>query len=328
MKNLECLRSLSLSLALALSLSAASSARADDEKPAGPVGGASNYVVALGGTVVGAAREISGGMPVGGVVTQNAGGAIPDKFIGSVSIPSTELRVGHGVSPAFMTWVQESFQGSGSGVQKDLEAYTCDVSNRMIRRRSWLQSRAIALRFPGANVVDRTPGTFVVGTVGQEFKLEPQGSGNCPQVQPSQGDRQWILSNFRVDLNGATQRGVVAMDPFEVTLSGSAGSGFQASGVNISNLKLTVSAREAREFEKWYEQAILGEQQNESQERTLSLAYLNPNLSKELVRVEFDGVGIVGLEYEDAGAGPGAERTAKVIVTLYAETLNFKINQP
>ena len=87
--------------------------------------------------------------------------------------------------------------------------------------------------------------------------------------------------------------------------------------MTVADVALRVPEADAQPFAEWFNEFVLGDGDGAVGERTAALAFLSPNLTTELARVDLAGLGIFRISREDTT--DAADAQAQMTVEMYCE---------
>jgi hypothetical protein len=154
-----------------------------------------------------------------------------------------------------------------------------------------------------------------------------KGVGTIPPG-PS-GPRDWISSNFRIEIDGLDCTRVTRIDSFTVkrrvttASSGSGESTLSAGTVDFPNLTITLPESRAASWYDWHDDFVVQGHNDDSRERRGVLRFLTPNFATELARLELYRLGIIKITRRTVSSG--TTQGVQVTAELYCEQMKFSM---
>jgi hypothetical protein len=289
-------------------------------------GGAAHFALDIDGLNMGWVRSASGGNAVADVVVEppDAAGLV-NKHLGQVRYDDAEVVAGLDLHAAFYHWIGSSF--SGTATRKDGSIVAVDFNYKEVAAKDFFQALVTEVTFPALDAASKDVGLLTV-------KLSPgyvryrKGSGAKVSGTASKKAKQWLASNFRVELGDLPCDRVVAVDSFTCKVEPDESHGETRDIVRtpgrmeIPNLRLMIAATDADAWVDWHKSFVIDGSCGPDQELAGSLQFLTPDM-KELARLDLSGVGIFRLATDDATAD--ADTVAKVVVDLYCEAMDLTV---
>ncbi len=252
------------------------------------------------------------------------------RYPGKPKYEDISITVGATMSDAFWKWIQSTLENKPERRDGALVGYDMDGKERS--RRTFQRALISEVGFPGLDASGKG-GAFLTVKLSPEKLTYTDGDGS--QLRYEEGkdqtlkQKKWLVSNFRVEIDrmksskayryskveGFTLKHNVITNPI-----GSEREARKEVGkVELPTLGVTFIEDSLEEWMKWYEQSVV---KGNYEDTNASITYLSNDLKTELMRVEFTGVGLTGLEIEKYEAGK--EGVAKVKASFYVEGMTLK----
>jgi len=139
--------------------------------------------------------------------------------------------------------------------------------------------------------------------------------------------KQWLASNFKLEIDGLDCTKVSKVDAFTVKQKlteaslGETRDAIKVPGrIEYPNLHIILAESSAKTWLDWAEDFIVKGNNDDSHEKNGKLTFLTSDLSEELVRVTFHNLGIFKVHRPLSDTKDGI---AKVTVDLYAEGMEI-----
>jgi hypothetical protein len=97
----------------------------------------------------------------------------------------------------------------------------------------------------------------------------------------------------------------------------------RATGIEIPNLKITLSATYAGPWRDWFQSFVIDGKCSDADELSGQIRFLGPDLKEELGKIELSHVGIFGLRTRNEAGG---EEVAPIEAELYVEEMKLSFN--
>jgi hypothetical protein len=275
--------------------------------------GGGNATMEVGGEAI-PLLSAEGGAAVG-IVTTVSSGAAPDKRISGVKVEDIVVSLPATNPPKF---VSEALTGKAAPLGGSLTFVSFD--QKTTRRQSFQDALLSAITWPALDGASKEAALMRLAITPSSIK-EDAGGGGAPGKLASK-QKQALASTFRVEIPGLPTNRVATVAPIEIRARSTGGGAGEVrkqpagvSGYDVSNIKLTVSAVDIADWRKWHDDAVIN---GGSQEKTMRVILLGPNMKDEIVSLDLSGVGIVAIRPDAAVAN--SEKVARVEVELYAES--------
>jgi hypothetical protein len=274
---------------------------------------AGSYFLTLDGTACGFLRSASGGEAVGEVVSASPGpGQFADKHIGSVRHEELVLEVGIDLGKELYDWIDKSWQLEQPRKQGSIAAVATDGSIQS--ERAFVDALISEVTVPKLDASSKEPAFLTVRLAPDRVELAKGGGRRAAARAPK--PKQFMASNFRLEIDGLDCKRVMSVDSFTVSQT----EGLAA--VEFPNLRITLAASSADSWDAWYDDFLVQGNNGADRERSGSISFLAPNLKAELGRVELANLGIFALRRPPAAT---AEQVAKVVAGLYCERMSLHV---
>jgi len=283
----------------------------------------------LNGTVVGLLSSVEGGRISADVIEESTPGYVK-KHLGGVSFGDLVLTAGFGMDTIFYRWLSDSLVAGKSGPKPAGGAIIrCDYDFKPIARRAFDHALISSVTFPKLDATSKDP-AFLTVTISPEA-IRDEKPRIDPVVQRSKPQRA-AASNFRLEIDGLDCHRVLAVDALTVTLPrapetiGITREPVASRHAGFSNLNVTLASTVAQDWRDHFKKFVLEGQNTEEDEKQGTLTLLTPDPTKAIATVNFEGLGIFGLEEDWSGAG--AERMPRLTASFYCERFGLTVAAP
>jgi hypothetical protein len=279
----------------------------------------------LDGMNVGIVHSAKGGTPSADVVTEQPGAdGIMHKHIAGVKYEDITVICGTGMSKGFFEWLADTFDRKPS--LKDGAIVRADTNLVERERLSFYHGLVSEIGFPALDGASKDAAYLTVKilpeytrrVVGQKGKLT--GSGLKAQ-------KQWLLSNFRLKIDGLDCTRVTKIDA--ITLRQAvAGSPVgevrdlqnEPGHLELPNLVVTLPEGYAESFYEWLEDFVIKGNSGPGAEKHGTLEYLSSNLQDVYFTLTFRNLGIFKLTRLPSGE----DAVGSVRAEMYCEEISFQ----
>jgi tail tube protein gp19 len=265
----------------------------------------------LGGKPCGFVDSVEGGGVAAEVVTEGPGAEhYLKKHLGKTSPEPIELTLGLAMAPAVYGWLADAWNGKRT--PRDGRIVFVDATFKATQEIEFRGAVVASVTFPKLDAASKDPGRFTV-------MLEPEETSTRKASETLKGatstkTKQWIASNFRVDVDGLDGKQVAKVDSFTVATTGEP--------IDFPGLRVSIAESGAGTWRAWHEEFVV-KGHNEGSEKSGALVLLDPTLKDEIGRVALAGVGIHRLAREKAEANVDA--VARVVAELYCERMELAL---
>jgi T4-like virus tail tube protein gp19 len=272
---------------------------------------AGRFHLELDGKPCGFVDSLEGGGVAAEVVTEPHGGEhYLKKHLGNAAPEPIVVTFGLGLDPGLYDWLAEAWNGNRT--PRDGRIVFVDATLKATQALEFQGAVVTSVTFPKLDALSKDPGRLTV-------VLEPEETRSQKASEalggPSARVKQWISSNFRVEVDGLDSKRVAKVDAFTVVTSGDP--------IDFPRLRVTISETGAESWRTWHEEFVVKGHNDEGNERSGALVLLDATLKEELGRVALAGLGIYRLAREKTEAS--ADTVARVVAELYCERMELAL---
>ena len=290
--------------------------------PGRPSYTAGKFAIEVDGSAAGFVISAEGGEPFAPVVAEPPVGILVRKHLLSPQYAPIVVEAGASMAPPFLDWVAAMLDGTQTAT--DGAIVFLDYAMKEESRLEWTAALITEVAFPAADAsskesarmrVTMQPDSTVVVAgsraptrrnrerrrrrhCSRQTSSSPFGARHRPQHCPGgSGRRRW---EHRCGRRPSCSRGL-------------------AGPARCLRSRVLAARVRAVSVAPWFEDFVINGNNDSTKERKASLAYLDPSLKDELLRLEFDGVGIhrISPERQEDSAGV----VALVKIETYCETV-------
>ena len=283
----------------------------------------------LDGVQAGATMGVQGGGAYAEVITEAAG---PEpygrKHLGPPQYEEFEMRVDLGMARPVYDWIAAAWRQDAQ--RKDGAVVAADFNGAVMSRREFTDAMITETVIPAMDASSRDPGYLTVKFAPEQVRTV-QGSKEkvaAPSAK-SKSTRSWVVSNFRLAIDGLDARRVSKIDAITVkqpTVLSGVGEARETrkepGKVEFPNLKITLPAADAQSWIAWHEDFVIKGNNGQEKERNGKLELLAADGKQVLATVRLYNVGIVSIR--EATSEAGAANVLRYSVEMYVERMEFE----
>lgn len=281
------------------------------------VGG--RFTLELDGAKAGFLQSVDGG-GISAEVTEESAPPVFDKHVGPAAFDQFEVQLGLSMGKPLMDWIQASLDMKYQ--RKSGEIAAADFKRKVRRVSEFNDALITAIRFPACDALAKEYG-FVALRFAPTVTRQRPGDGSRVLPPDDMTQRQWHPEDFRFTLDGIDCAEVLAIDPIIVEMPPLKPNDPQPPRPRIGNLRLTATGRTAAALIDWADDFIIKGNNDPLREKTGALRFLEAQRGRELLGIEFTGLGIFSITPK-----PEPEDPEKIEVRLYAETVRLSGQDP
>lgn len=255
----------------------------------------SNLFLTLDGVKCGPVRSADGGFVTADVVLSSpSSGSIPNKHITAVRYEPFVVAVGLENAAPVYDWVADTWKGTFT--RKSGSLVVTDYKLEAKRAREFSNALLTETTLPAFDASSKEPG-FLTLKFSPDLVQEKAASGK-QDAAPSKA-KQWIRSNFRLQIDGLDCTKVTKIESVSVTaktatdpVGGIKGAELLPSVLDFPNLEITLNEVSAKTWFDWLEDFVIKGNNDDSSERSGTIQILAADAKTELARIKLFGLGI------------------------------------
>jgi hypothetical protein len=284
-----------------------------------------SYVFKLDGVQCGFVKSVRGGDAVAEVIEERAGpSTYVKKHIGPPKYEDVALGIDFSLARSVYDWIAASWAMNYQ--RKDGSIVEADHTFTAKAERQFFDALLTEVTFPALDAASKEPGHLTI-KLAPEYTKTAKASGKVT-VPAAQKQKAWIVSNFRLDLDGLDGTKVSSIDSFTVKQAVAADDIGDArdtlkepTKIEFPNLAVTLAEAGAATWEAWFDDFVLKGNNEDSKEKSGAIVFLAPDRKAELARVNLFNVGIFALRRKEQSANTDAVR--RVTAGLYCERMEL-----
>jgi hypothetical protein len=287
---------------------------------------AGRFLVQLGGKPVGFADSVEGGDAYSDVVEEKIGAdGVIHKHLAGVNYGDLTLAVGANMSPPFYDWIASTLEHKHE--RKDGTVSFQDYTGAEKEQLTWQNGLITEIGFPEVDAASKDAGRLTV-KIAPESTRHAKGSGTKGNGKVNSMQKKWLVSNFRLSIDGidcTRVQKVGALTVVQTVTADPVGEKREPSAhpavLHIPNLVVTLAEARADDFIAWHEDFVMRGNNDASHEKTGTLEFLTANAQDALFTLELSGLGIFRLTRLKSESGTSG--VSSVEAQIYCEELKF-----
>ena len=248
----------------------------------------------------------------------------PKKHIGTVKYEEFTLGIDLGSSSDVYTWISDSWKGQA----KPREGAIVETDARLDAkaRREFHGALITETTIPVLDAASKAPAELTLRIAPELItRVKASGPARAPKAAKQ---KQWLSSNFRLELGDLETKTVSKIDAFTVKQSVSAD---DVGAVRLAqrepgtpefpNLRVTFGQASVQPWSDWFDDFVVKGNNGDDREKSGAIVFLDATQKQELGRIELRNVGIYALRRQ-----PSTEQVARLTAELYVESMELKLN--
>ena len=284
-----------------------------------------HFQLLLDGVACGFLNSVDGGAPVAEVISEAGPTSFIKKHLGPIKYEPFVLKLGLAMSKELSDWISASWNSNYA--RKNGAVVTTDFNFVAVSQREFSNALITETTIPALDGASKEPASLTL-KLAPEFTRTSKGSGKVDAAKVNQ--KLWLPSNFKVAIDGLDCTKIRSVNSFTVKQSvasddiGDARRYLHEPGkIDFPNLEITLPETAAKTWFDWFEDFAIKGNNDESKEKTGSIAFLSPNLAEELMRIDLFNLGIFKIEYDRTEAQ--SDQVATVTAHLYCERMALHV---
>lgn len=192
------------------------------------------------------------------------------------------LQVGANLDPAFYRWIHASWVGKSQPASGAVLA--CNSTGRCSRK-EFVDATLTTVTVPACDASSKERGYFAVSIHPKSVKPSPETA--APPAKPEPPQKQWLVSNFKLAIDGVDCSDVRKIDSF-IVKQGANGA------AEIPNLRITTGMKGYASLQQWFQAAVAGP--GGSNKKNGEIILYGPDLKTVLGQIYFLRLRVAGLQ--------------------------------
>jgi hypothetical protein len=249
------------------------------------------------------------------------------KHIGNVKYHDFALQLSLSMGQPVKDWIDASL--AMNALRRSGEIKIADVDRKVQEVREFSDALLTEIGFPACDGGAKDA-AFLSLKFSPWIVRNKKGDGSILESPVDADQKTFTTHNFNLSIDGIDAAAKVSrVDAIEIkqtvvrdNVGNERAASIAPGKLTFSNITITLAEADAGEFVAWHADFVINGNNEESQHKTGSLVYLDATRQKELLRLEFSGLGISTITPAPRG-GP-EDTIAKVRVTLPVKRINVK----
>jgi hypothetical protein len=269
---------------------------------------AEQFLLEVDGEPVGSLRSFQGLDVEAEVATRGFGPhQMPKKHVAAVRWTPAVASFGGGMGKGMHGWITEALDRGAATRSGSLAV--AGPGGAPALSVAFSGARLSAVSFPALDAASKEPALMGVEFVARQVVW---GEGRA-SARPADKSREWLQSNFRVEIGDLPCARVARVDAFTWTSS--------ADGtVAVPDVRILVSRADLGPWEEAARRWFIDGEHRDKHERNGRITLLAPGGKDELATIELGHVGLKKFSHDEAG-----EAGSAFAVVLYAEKLGLRV---
>ncbi len=289
------------------------------------------FALDIDGFNVGYMKKFSGLALEGDVVSNDLG---PDnrqkKTVANFKWTPGKATIGIGMGKSMYDWIKAAFDKGY--ITKDGALTAADFNYKAQSVLDFKRALITEVTVPKLDGSSKDAAYFDIGFEAEEVRwLKGGGEDIRGKIGPKQ--KQWLCSNFMIEIGGLPCKRVATVDSFTwkcAVATDMVGifneNSKHPAKVTVPDLKLGISMADHQQWadaaKRWF---IDGQRKEDADEMSGKITFLGPDMKTEVGSIDLENVGFKKFSSEDLEAN--SEKIARFNVELYVEKMTFNLKE-
>jgi len=282
------------------------------------------FAMTLDGSDCGLIQKVEGGDIEGEVVHEAPSAAyLTKKHIGNVKYNEITVQIPI-KSSACTSWVSDLLGGKPTRKSGRIVSYDAALSQKSVRE--FANALITEVGFPALDGASKDAAYLTLKFAPEVVRFK---KGDGSKLVSSKEDRSFVASSFAIQIPGLDTKAVSKIDAITVKQTvaksevGEARDYLKEPGkLEFPNLKVTFTESAAESWAAWHQSFVIDGKNDDSQEKTGSIVFLDPTRSKTLLTLDFVGLGI--FKVAAAPRVNNEDKIATVTAEMYVENVKAR----
>ena len=287
-------------------------------------------VLELEGVSAGSLQSFAGGDATADVISEEVGAdRIAHKHLGSPKYEDISITCGAGMANSFYDWLQQTLDRNVT--RKNGAIVTYDFSGNEISRLSFFNALLTEIGLP---LLDASSNDLATISIKITPESTTRSAGNSKIKQSSPNRKKWLISNFRLQVDGLdflrTSR-IEAITVNQSLVRKSIGerrdSQVEPAYLVVPDLVVTLvdeGPKNAALYD-WYKSFVINGKNGPDQEKNGTLEYLSSDLTTALFTLNLKQLGIFRMA---PLTGTASQSIPRIQTRMYCEQMLFSYGSP
>ena len=288
------------------------------------------FALDIDGFNVGFLKKFSGLAMEADIVSNDLGpDNVQKKHVANVKWTPGKATIGIGMGKGMYDWIKAAFDKGY--ITKNGTFTSADFNYKAQSRMDFQGALITAVTVPKLDGASKDAAYFDIEWEAEQVRWAKGGGEDIRgKIGPKQ--KQWLCSNFRVEIGGLPCNRVATVDSFTwkcAVATDMVGIFVEntkhPAKVTVPDVKLSISYADHQAWADAAKKWFIDGARTEADEMTGRITFLGPNMQTELGHVELQNVGFKKFSDEDAEAN--TEKIKRFNVELYVEKMTFFLNE-
>jgi hypothetical protein len=288
------------------------------------------FALDIAGYNVGYLKKFSGLAMEGDVAANDLGpDNIQKKMVTNFKWTGGKATVGIGMGKGMYEWIEQSFK---KGHQtKDGQFTAADFDYKAQSKIEFFSALITGVTVPKLSGDSKDAAYFDVEFEPERVKWS-KGGGEVINGKLGQKQKQWMCSNFRIEIGKLPCTRIASVDSFtwKCAIAPDQLGTFNEctkhpAKVTVPDLKFSISHADHQAWADWAYSWFISGNRAETDEVDGAIVFLGPNLKDELGRIDLKNLGIKKFSEDDNEAN--SEKIKRFNVEMYCEAMQFKMKE-
>lgn len=286
------------------------------------------FALDIDGFNVGFLKKFSGLAMEADIVANDLGpDNVQKKHVANVKWTPAKATIGIGMGKGMYDWIKAAFDKGY--ITKNGTFTSADFNYKAQSALTFSNALITEVTVPKLDGSSKDAAYFDIGFEAEQVRWAKGGGEDIRgKIGPKQ--KQWLCSNFKVEIGGLPCQRVATIDSFTwkcAVASDMLGvfceNTKHPAKVTVPDLKLSISYADHDAWSQAAKKWFIDGHRTEADEMTGRIVFLGPNMREELGEITLMNVGFKKFSDEDAEAN--SEKIKRFNVELYVEKMEFKL---
>lgn len=284
------------------------------------------YQLVLDGLDVGFVKSVDGGAVTAEVIAEKVSQEFfTKKRIGTPRYEPYIIEFDFGANAMLFDWISSAWKGSFT--RKNGAIILADFNYKELSATEFFNALITEVTIPALDGSSKEPAYFSA-KIAPEYTRSRKGSGAALPKAGAKSQKQWLSSNFRVEIGNLPCNRIMKIDSFTVrTAAPQDDIGLARdyeilqTSIEFPNLAITLPESDAEAWFQWHEDFVINGNNDESQEKSGKIEFLSADLKTVLGTIQLYNLGIFELRTQRAEAS--SDQIRRVTARLYCERMDI-----
>jgi hypothetical protein len=286
------------------------------------------FALDIDGFNVGFLKKFSGLAMEADIVANDLGpDNVQKKHVANVKWTPAKATIGIGMGKGMYDWMKAAFDKGF--ITKNGTFTSADFNYKAQSALTFSNALMTEVTVPKLDGSSKDAAYFDIGFEAEQVRWAKGGGEDIRgKIGPKQ--KQWLCSNFKVEIGGLPCQRVATVDSFTWKCAVAADmlgvfceNTKHPAKVTVPDLKLSISYADHDAWSQAAKKWFIDGHRTESDEMTGRIVFLGPNMKEELGEIVLQNVGFKKFSDEDAEAN--SEKIKRFNVELYVEKMTFAL---